>query len=83
MGCTDHRSVILASFQLKGAVALFWYESKRKERPVGAAPWYWEEFSTMFLERFMPKSVRDAKAIEFESLRQGGMTVTEYDIWFT
>ena len=39
IGCTDYRSVILASFRLQGDVALSWYESKRRERPVSAAPW--------------------------------------------
>ena len=83
IGCTDHRSVILASFRLQGNVALSWYDSKKKERPAGAAPWSWEEFSTMFLERFMPESTMEARAVEFELLKQGQMTVTEYDIRFT
>ena len=83
IGCTDYRSVILASFRLQGDVALSWYESKRRERPVGAAHWTWEEFSTAFLDRFMPVSMRSARAAEFEGLHQGRMTVTEYDIQFT
>ena len=42
------------------------------------------EFSTTFLSRFLPQSVRDARAREFEQLvHEDQMTVSEYDIQFT
>lgn len=34
------------------------------------------------MERFIPYSVRLAKAKEFESLRRGSMTIEEYDTEF-
>ena len=43
----------------------------------------WPEFYNAFVERFMPESLRDAKAWEFELLKETeGMTVLEYDTKF-
>lgn len=82
LGCTDHRAVSLASFRLEGDVAISWFESRKRARPV-EAQWTWKEFSSMFLDRFLPQSVRDARLYEFERLSQGSMTVDEYDLKFT
>jgi hypothetical protein len=82
LGCTDHRAVNLASFRLEGDMAISWFESRKRERST-EAQWTWKEFSTMFLDRFLPQSVRDAQLYEFERLSQGSMTVDEYDLKFT
>ncbi|XP_034914505.1 uncharacterized protein [Populus alba] len=82
LGCTDHRAVSLASFRLEGDMAISWFESKKRERST-EAKWTWKEFSTIFLDRFLPQSVRDAQLYEFERLSQGSMTVDEYDLKFT
>lgn len=43
----------------------------------------WEEFRTVFMDRFLPASVRDARAYEFEALMQTlNMTILEYEIMF-
>ena len=43
----------------------------------------WSEFYNAFVERFMPESLRDAKAREFELLKQiEGMSVLDYDTRF-
>ena len=43
----------------------------------------WSEFYNAFVERFMPKSLCDAKAREFELLKQTeGMSVLDYDTKF-
>ena len=83
MGCTDHRVVTLTSFRLEGEVVVKWYESKRGERAVSSPPMEWKEFSEMFLERFLPESVREARSYEFEKLVQGDLSVTEYEVEFT
>ncbi|XP_034895577.1 uncharacterized protein [Populus alba] len=82
LGCTDHRAVSLASFRLEGDVAISWFESRERARPVDTQ-WTWKEFSSMFLDRFLPQSIRDARLYEFERLSQGSMTVDEYDLKFT
>ena len=43
----------------------------------------WSEFYNAFMERFMPETLRDAKAWEFELLKQTeGMSVLDYDTKF-
>ena len=43
----------------------------------------WPEFYNVFVERFMPESLRDTKVREFELLKQTeGMSVLEYDTKF-
>ena len=43
----------------------------------------WSEFYNAFVEWFMPESLRDAKAREFELLKQiEGMSILEYDTKF-
>uniref|UniRef100_A0A6N2MJX2 Retrotransposon gag domain-containing protein n=1 Tax=Salix viminalis TaxID=40686 RepID=A0A6N2MJX2_SALVM len=68
--------------RLEGDVSSSWFESRKRARPL-QGEWTWEEFSTMFLDRFLPQSVRDARLYEFERLSQGSMTVDEYDMKFT
>ena len=44
----------------------------------------WEEFKESFMERFLPKSVRKAKAKQFKILKQVlGITMTKYGAYFT
>jgi hypothetical protein len=83
MGCTDHRAVTLTSFRLEGKVAVNWYESKRGERAVSSRPMAWKDFSEMFLEHFLPESVREARSYKFEKLVQSDLTVTENEVEFT
>ncbi|WRX29259.1 Reverse transcriptase domain - like 10 [Theobroma cacao] len=83
LGCSSVRSVELAAFQLED-VAQEWYSSLCRRRPTNATPLAWSEFSVAFLDRFLPLSVRNARAREFETLVQtSSMTVSEYDIKFT
>ncbi|EOY18885.1 DNA/RNA polymerases superfamily protein [Theobroma cacao] len=83
LGCSSVRSVELAAFQLED-VAQEWYSSLCRGRPTNATPLSWSEFSVAFLDRFLPLSVRNARAREFETLVQtSSMTVSEYDIKFT
>ena len=43
----------------------------------------WEQFRTDLVDRFLPLSVREARAQEFEQLTQGNMTIPQYDALFT
>ena len=83
LGCTSQRMVQLAEFRLRD-VAQLWFESWLQGRPQEAPEATWEEFKEAFMERFVPESVRRAKAREFEDLKQlPSMSVAEYDIKFT
>ncbi|KAJ1415228.1 Retrotransposon gag domain [Sesbania bispinosa] len=69
LGCSDIRAVELASFQLEG-VAYDWFDTVTRGRSVGSPPLAWGEFSRLFMARFLPESVRDGLAHEFERLEQ-------------
>ena len=62
------RRVELVEFVLEGRAQL-WYNNLRRSRPVGVAPLSWEEFQPLFMEEFLPESVRMSRALEFEQLR--------------
>ncbi|XP_069150005.1 uncharacterized protein [Solanum lycopersicum] len=47
--------------------------------PVGSPPVTWEQFASAFQNRFIPWSVREESRLRFESLRQDGLLVTEYE----
>ena len=68
LGCLSVIAVKLTSYQLIG-VAYEWYKSLLRSRPTGSPTLDWSEFYNAFVERFMPKSLRDAKAREFELLK--------------
>ncbi|KAJ1413973.1 Retrotransposon gag domain [Sesbania bispinosa] len=53
-------------------------------RSVGSPPLAWGEFSWLSMARFLPESVRDELAHEFERLEQTeGLPVLEYSARFT
>ena len=49
---------------------------------VGSPPVTWEQFASAFQDRFIPWSVREESRLRFESLRQDGLSVTEYEVRF-
>ena len=54
-----------------------------RSQPSGSLTLDWPEFYNTFVERFMPESFRDAKAREFELLKQTkGMSILDYDTRF-
>ncbi|XP_070020618.1 uncharacterized protein [Nicotiana sylvestris] len=78
---TDTKAAELAAYQLKD-VANTWYETWEESRGEDADPATWKEFADTFLEHFLPIEVLEAKALEFERLRQNDMSVNEYYLKF-
>ncbi|WMV41356.1 hypothetical protein MTR67_034741 [Solanum verrucosum] len=56
---------------------------QKENRGENAAPVIWEYFTEAFLDKFLPRKLRDAKVQEFMNLRQGSMSVQEYRLKFT
>lgn len=56
------------SLQLEG-IAHNWWEAWKGGRTLDSPPVEWEEFKEVFLEKFMPPSVRFVKAREIEALK--------------
>nr|XP_009759444.1 PREDICTED: uncharacterized protein LOC104211980 [Nicotiana sylvestris] len=78
---TETEGVELASYRLRGAAYSWfemWEDSRGEERP----PARWDEFVDAFMDHFLPAETMSARAIEFEALKQGSMSVWEYHMEF-
>ncbi|KAL1555324.1 hypothetical protein AAHA92_15780 [Salvia divinorum] len=77
--CTDQERLSCVTYQLTGS-AEFWWETKQRtmmrERLDALT---WENFKEEVYDKYIPRSYRKAKEVEFYNLKQGRMIVTEYD----
>ncbi|XP_070022617.1 uncharacterized protein [Nicotiana sylvestris] len=48
----------------------------------GSPPARWSEFANAFIDHFLPVETREARAAEFENLKQGSISVWEYHMEF-
>ncbi|XP_070042856.1 uncharacterized protein [Nicotiana tomentosiformis] len=81
-GILETSGVSFTTFQFTGA-AIRWWEAYERCRSVGAAPLTWQEFSVLFLEKFVPQSCREELHRQFEQFRQKGMSMTQYKMRFS
>ncbi|XP_070019854.1 uncharacterized protein [Nicotiana sylvestris] len=81
-GILEPSSVAVATFQFTGVV-FTWWEAYERRRSAGAAPLTWQEFSTLFLEKWIPQSQREELRRQFEWLRQGDMIMSQYEVRFS
>ena len=77
---SDTTRIRLVAFQLEGKAQVWWNWAKTS-RDLEAMTWI--EFHDLFMGKYIPDTVRHAKAQEFLELRQGTMTVMEYVARFT
>ena len=82
MGVAETSGVSFTTFQLRGA-AYQWWRDYELGSMAEAALLTWTQFSDMFLREYVPQSLRDTWRTEFEQLRQGAMTVSEYAVHFS
>ena len=73
----DQDKVELATYRLRGEAAQWWKQYREHMEATGGHV-TWEEFKTMFLNKYFSSNVKDQKEIEFLTLQQGDMTVDEY-----
>ncbi|XP_070660660.1 uncharacterized protein [Malus domestica] len=71
--------VIIACTYLEGQ-AYHWWESILSIPDTQVTTW--EEFETIFLEKYFPSTLRSMKAREFVNLVQGELTIVEYEAKF-
>ena len=69
----DHDKVELATYKLRGEAAQ-WWKQYREHMEATRGNVTWEEFKTLFLNKYFPSNVKDQKEIEFLTLQQGDMT---------
>ncbi|XP_075099152.1 uncharacterized protein LOC142176017 [Nicotiana tabacum] len=81
MHVSDTEAVELASYRLRD-LAVLWYDSWERSRGPNPPPTVWKEFSEAFLRHYLPVEIRRARADKFLNLRQGNMSVREYNMQF-
>jgi hypothetical protein len=74
--CTDRKKVLYASGRLTGPAADWW--DAYCAAHAAAHTITWAEFSTHFRNYHIPADLMKIKKNEFLSLKQGGMSVSEY-----
>ena len=73
MQCPNEDRVRIAGFLLGGSARKWWaYERTRRCHT-------WAQFKTAFHTEFFPPAFVETKRLEFETLTQGSMTVSEYE----
>ncbi|XP_071940239.1 uncharacterized protein [Coffea arabica] len=81
-GYTKERQIFFATFQFEGAARAWWNVIKTKwERE--QTPWTWVNFTREFNEKYLPPIVQERLEDEFIRLRQGALSVAEYETRFT
>ena len=73
MQCPDEDRVRIGGFLLGGSVRKWWVYEKTRRRHT------WAQFKTSFHIEFCPSAFVETKRLEFETLTQGSMTVSEYE----
>ncbi|XP_060182350.1 uncharacterized protein LOC132612017 [Lycium barbarum] len=82
LGLKETHGVEFTTFLFSGS-AESWWISIRRGGQVGLPPITWSEFLALFKDRFIPLRKQDDMRRQFNNLRQGTMTVTEYEAKFT
>ncbi|XP_070054711.1 uncharacterized protein [Nicotiana tomentosiformis] len=81
MGIVETNEVDFAAFQMTGS-ARKWWRDYMMTRPARSPAITWDQFSQLFLEKFIHVTQREEYHMQFKRLQQGGMTVTQYETRF-
>jgi len=81
LGIVHQHGVEFVSFQLQGE-AKQWWRAYMECRSSTLPPLTWTQFHALFLEKYVPRTLRDRKKDEFMALEQGGMSVAAYEAKF-
>ncbi|XP_047336933.1 uncharacterized protein LOC124940453 [Impatiens glandulifera] len=79
--CDDAEKVQFTIFQLQGN-ASDWWELKKQTYERDTSTLSCDTFKKDFYNTYFPKSLRPEKEMEFINLKQGNMTITEYQARF-
>ncbi|KAA8525008.1 hypothetical protein F0562_011354 [Nyssa sinensis] len=81
MECLKDKKVTLATFRLQGE-AKSWWNLVKRNYTMGVPFLAWRRFTELLYEKYFLKSIREGKKVEFIELKQGNMTVAEYEAKF-
>jgi hypothetical protein len=82
IACSDTQKVSCAVFQLAEDADHWWESYQRTRTEAQQLELTWEGFKELILQRYFPQSFRDQKETEFLELKQGSMSVVEYETKF-
>ncbi|XP_027184043.1 uncharacterized protein LOC113782351 [Coffea eugenioides] len=82
LGYPEERQIVFAVFQFEGA-ARAWWNVIRAKWDREQTPWTWVNFTREFNEKYLPPLIQERREDEFIRLRQGTMSVAEYETQFT
>ncbi|KAL8125433.1 hypothetical protein AgCh_012937 [Apium graveolens] len=72
----EEQKVEFASYYLKNEATYWWETVKTLE---GTYAITWERFKELFLEKYFPQFVQDQMKLKFLELKQGSMSVADYE----
>ena len=67
MGIVERFGVEFVTYQFQGNTKM-WWRSHIECQPIEAPPMTWASFSSLFMEKYIPRTLRDRKRDEFLSL---------------
>ena len=73
MQCPNEDRVRIARFLLGGNARKWWANERTRKRHI------WAQFKAAFHTKFFPPAFVETRRLEFETLTQGSMTVSEYE----
>ncbi|KAK4724064.1 hypothetical protein R3W88_026843 [Solanum pinnatisectum] len=81
LGLVEARRVDYTSLKMLGPTNQ-WWRAYIETRPVGSRASTGKKFTQVFLEKFVPRSMREERRNQFENLTQDGISVSEYKAKF-
>ncbi|XP_059295504.1 uncharacterized protein LOC132048836 [Lycium ferocissimum] len=81
MGAVDKYGVEFVTFQFLGDAKL-WWRAYVECRPAGSPPLTWVQFYSVFLDKYVPRTLRDRRKDEFSTIGQGNSSVAVYESRF-
>lgn len=74
----EDQKTAFAAYMLKGEASFWWESVEARENNVS-----WARFKELFFQKYFPRSLETNMEIKFLELKQGEMTVAEYEAKFT
>ncbi|XP_070034825.1 uncharacterized protein [Nicotiana tomentosiformis] len=78
MGIVETNGFDFAVFQMTDYAKKWWIDYV-VTRLFGLPSLTWDQYSQLFLEKFIPFTLREEYRRQFECLQQGGMIITQYE----
>ncbi|XP_069144367.1 uncharacterized protein [Solanum lycopersicum] len=81
MDIVEQFSIEFVTYQFQGDAKMWWC-SYVEYQPARAPPMTWASFSSLFMEKYIPRTLRDRRRDECLSLEQRKMSVAAYEAKF-